>query len=81
MTDACASLGIPCLLTGHHADDQAETFLIRLARGSGIDGLQGMRSEVPFVAGGMHGRILRPLLSLHKADLVECAHWLVYCRM
>ncbi|BDA40549.1 probable tRNA(Ile)-lysidine synthase at N-terminal half [Coccomyxa sp. Obi] len=71
MTDACAKLGIPCLLTGHHADDQAETFLLRLARGSGIDGLQGMKSEVPFSAGGMHGRILRPLLSLHKASLVE----------
>ncbi|CAL8467136.1 g6672 [Coccomyxa elongata] len=71
MSAACAKLGIPCLLTGHHADDQAETFLLRLARGSGIDGLQGMRSDVPFSAGGMHGRILRPLLSLHKATLVE----------
>ncbi len=46
------------LLTGHHLDDQAETFVLRLARGSGADGLAAM---APVVA--LEGvRLLRPLL-------------------
>jgi tRNA(Ile)-lysidine synthase len=46
---------------GHHADDQAETFLMRLLRGSGVTGLAGMRMvSLPFV---------RPLLPFRRADL------------
>jgi tRNA(Ile)-lysidine synthase len=46
------------LLTAHHREDQAETFLLRLARGSGLDGLASMRAERALV----HCRLLRPLL-------------------
>lgn len=42
MTAYCKSHNIPQLFLGHHVQDQAETFLIRLARGSGVQGLKGM---------------------------------------
>ncbi|MRR34856.1 tRNA lysidine(34) synthetase TilS [bacterium] len=48
---------------GHHADDQAETFLLRLLRGAGTTGLRGMR---PLAA----GRYVRPLLGLSRAEIV-----------
>jgi tRNA(Ile)-lysidine synthase len=48
---------------GHHADDQAETFLLRLLRGAGTTGLCGMR---PLSA----GRYVRPLLGLSRSDIV-----------
>ena len=62
----CHAHGIPALLTAHHRDDQAETFLMRLARGSGLDGLAAMP-----VRGAWAGiAILRPLLDVPKARLV-----------
>lgn len=54
------------LCIAHHQDDQAETFLIRLAKGSGLDGLAGMKPVQPF--GG--GFLVRPLLGMSKADLI-----------
>jgi tRNA(Ile)-lysidine synthase len=55
------------LFVAHHQDDQAETFLIRLSKGSGLDGLSGMRALQPMDEGGV---IVRPLLDVPKADLV-----------
>ncbi len=56
-----------CLITAHHADDQAETLLMRLARGSGTRGLGGMRART-----AMHGiTVLRPFLTVPKDRLVE----------
>ncbi len=53
--------------TAHHADDQAETVLMRLGRGSGLRGLAGMRRQSELAAGIS---LVRPLLNLAKADLV-----------
>lgn len=53
--------GCTLIATAHHADDQLETLLMRLARGSGVGGLAGIRAR--------HGRIVRPLLDFRKSEL------------
>ena len=57
------------LITGHTLDDQAETFLMRLRRGSGVDGLASMaeRSYLPFGKNEM--TIFRPLLDFERNTL------------
>jgi len=60
------------LATAHHADDQAETILMRLNRGSGLRGLAGMRATS--VVPGSRLPLLRPLLSWQRAELEQlCA--------
>lgn len=62
--------GIATLFVGHTEDDQAETFLLRLARGSGLDGLAAMRAEAPWpVAGFDELRVARPLLGFSREEL------------
>ncbi|WP_296677221.1 tRNA lysidine(34) synthetase TilS [Novosphingobium sp.] len=60
-------LGLAALMTAHHADDQAETLLLRLIRGSGVAGLAGVRARglVP----GTALPLLRPVLGWRRADL------------
>jgi tRNA(Ile)-lysidine synthase len=55
------------LLTAHHLDDQAETFLMRLARGSGVRGLAGMRPVTR--AEGASVALVRPLLGWRHSEL------------
>ena len=61
-----ARLGADTVVTGHHADDQAETILMRLLRGSGPAGLAGMAAMSR--RGAM--TIARPLLGVPKSDLL-----------
>ena len=61
--------GAGALLTAHHADDQAETVLLRMRRGSGPRGLSGIL-PVRYVEGLP---VLRPLLDSRRADLIEYA--------
>lgn len=57
--------GATCLATAHHADDAAETFLMRAARGSGLAGLAGIRPAT--VIAGI--AVVRPLLEWRRAEL------------
>jgi tRNA(Ile)-lysidine synthase len=57
------------LLVGHHADDQAETLLFRLMRGTGPRGLAAMARQRPFG----QGALLRPLLGVNRRELEEYA--------
>ncbi len=56
------------IVTAHTMDDQAETLLMRLARGSGIDGLTGMSASRE-LGGAAHCRLERPLLAVSGARL------------
>lgn len=65
MTDYCRENGIGHLLVAHQADDQIETFLMNLGRGSGLAGLSAMRPVA--VRDGI--KIVRPLLGIYRAEL------------
>ncbi len=58
------------LITAHHQDDQAETVLMRLARGSGVDGLAAM-APVRLLDAGAAISLVRPLLGLAKTRLED----------
>lgn len=70
---ACEA-GAGVVATAHNADDQAETVLLRLLRGTGPDGLAGIPPRSP------DGRIVRPLLGVSRADIERYAraHGLVW---
>jgi len=64
-----ARRGLDALFTAHHADDQAETLLMRLNRASGVAGLAGTRARGQVPGGGQ--LLLRPLLDWRRAELAE----------
>ncbi|MCL6699237.1 tRNA lysidine(34) synthetase TilS [Sphingomonas sp. NSE70-1] len=59
--------GLAAIATAHHADDQAETLLMRLMRGAGVGGLGATRARRPLSEQVM---LVRPLLGWRKAELV-----------
>jgi len=66
---AAREAGFDTIVTAHHQDDQAETFLLRLARGSGVYGLAAMREEEE-----LDGVVLaRPLIHVPRAALQRIA--------
>ena len=71
LLETCAKeIGADAIVTAHHADDQAETILLRLTRGSGLTGLAGMADTRKL----NKIKLLRPLLNFSKADLVKICH-------
>ncbi len=64
--------GLAALATAHHLDDQAETLMMRLARGAGVRGLGAIRPLAP-VPGSSH-KLVRPLLGWSRTELQQvCA--------
>jgi tRNA(Ile)-lysidine synthase len=67
LADEARRLGCSALVTAHTRDDQAETVLMRLAHGSGIDGLAAMRAVTVWDGLNLH----RPLIDFSKASLIR----------
>ena len=73
LAEAAGATGAQAVATGHTMDDQAETVLLNITRGSGLRGLSAMRSAVdlPITGRADSLRVVRPLLGLRKRDAVE----------
>lgn len=72
--ELCRRHGVQLLLTAHHQDDQAETVLLQLFRGAGLQGLGGMADLIDSHALLGHGLLLgRPLLDCTRRDLAQVA--------
>jgi tRNA(Ile)-lysidine synthase len=67
LADWAKAWGLAAVATAHHADDQAETLLLRLNRGSGLSGLTGVRAAS--LIEDSEVRLLRPLLGWRKTEL------------
>jgi tRNA(Ile)-lysidine synthase len=69
LTDLCVEHGIDDLLLAHHQNDQAETILLQLLRGSGVTGLSGMPLHRKNIDAGRSISLWRPLLNQSRAEL------------
>ncbi len=71
LAEIAKSVGANAIATGHTLDDQAETVLIRLLRGTGIDGLIGIPKsrKLNSISADNSVRIIRPVLGIERAEL------------
>jgi tRNA(Ile)-lysidine synthase len=63
--ELCLFNNYDVVLTAHHANDNIETLLMNIIRGTGIDGLTGIPER--------NGRVLRPLLPFYKSEIIDYA--------
>lgn len=82
LANTAKDFGITQIAVGHHMDDQAETVLFRMIRGTGVEGLAGMDDASSFdVIKDYPISLVRPLLSTRKADIIRYCkdnniHWI-----
>ena len=74
LADVAAEHGADAIALGHTADDQAETVLMHIIRGSGLDGLRGMQARDRRTIGGRRVALFRPMLDVSRAQTEA------YCR-
>lgn len=70
-SDWARELRLDCIATGHHRDDQQETLLLRLCRGTGIAGLAGIPPVRPLDRSASAAKLVRPLLGWSRAELLD----------
>ena len=72
----CKENGYSCVAVAHHADDNAETLVLNLVRGTGMKGLAGMKpvSDLPYSAGTTHSKLIRPLLGCSRKQIEGYVH-------
>lgn len=72
LTQLAKELHADAVLTGHHADDQIETLLFRIMRGTGIDGLAGIQKRLDLsTQTGSDVPVLRPLLDVSRKKIMD----------
>lgn len=72
LTQVAKDLHADAVLTAHHADDQIETLLFRIMRGTGLDGLSGIQKRLDFSKqSGSEVPVLRPLLDVSRKKIME----------
>jgi tRNA(Ile)-lysidine synthase len=74
LAEVAAAIGTDRLAVGHTLDDQVETILMHLIRGSGTRGLRGLLPETSLKSGSDMITVIRPLLCLGRSDTID------YCR-
>ena len=71
LSEACNKYECNSILLGHHADDQVETFIIRLEANSGLDGLSCMQEKNKILTSYGQINLIRPLINTRKKTLIE----------
>lgn len=75
LAQVAEAAGTDIVVTGHTRDDQVETILLHIIRGSGPDGLQGLKPLTTIKAGSLDITIVRPLLHIERAQTLDyCTH-------
>lgn len=74
LSEVAGDIGADRIAVGHTLDDQAETILMHLVRGSGTRGLRGLLPQIVLKRGRRALTVVRPLLGLSRADTID------YCR-
>ena len=72
----CEKYGYRYLTVAHHADDNAETMILNLARGTGLKGMTGMKqvSAIPYSEEDLKARLIRPMLGFSRKQIEGYVH-------